>query len=89
MSSPTYFYLFVDILDCYVYFYERQIPSVTDKFVSGLIALINGQIANIGPYNESIVKAKNQFRQILFFIQRKKGDPDSHFGPIAVDQVPP
>ena len=89
MSSPTNFYLFVDILDSYVYFYERKNPSITDKFVSGLIALINGQIANIGPYNESIVKAKNQFRQILFYIQRKKTDPNSHFNSIVFDQVPP
>jgi len=89
MSSPTNFYLFVDILDFYVYFYEKKNPSITDKFVSGLIALINGQITNIGPYNESIIKAKNQFRQILFYIQRKKTDPDSHFNLIVFDQVPP
>lgn len=89
MTSPSDFYLFVDILDRYVYFFEKETPSITDKFVTGLIALINGQITNIGPYDDSIVKAKGQFKQLLCYIQRKQSDPDSHFVPIVVGQAPP
>ncbi|EED89796.1 predicted protein, partial [Thalassiosira pseudonana CCMP1335] len=40
MASSSNIQLFVEILDYYVYYYEIENPAITDKFVSGLIALI-------------------------------------------------
>ena len=73
-SSPANLQLFVDIFDKYVYYFENSNPYITDKFVTGLIALINEHINSIGIHNPVIKGAKDQFIQILKYIEKKKGD---------------
>merc|ERR1711935_1076743 len=60
-TSPTNLQLFVDILDQYIYFYERDNPIITDRFISGLIALIHEHIGNIGAQTATITNTKSQF----------------------------
>jgi hypothetical protein len=80
MASPTNVHFFVDILDRYVFFFEKENPVITHKFISGLVALINEHMENIesmggGSYDSSaIMAAQAQYRQILQHIHRKKAD---------------
>lgn len=75
MSSSSNVQLFVEILDYYVYYYEIDNPSITDKFVSGLIALINEHFESIGVTGStSIAETRAYYEQILDQIKRKKNE---------------
>merc|ERR1719416_293616 len=76
MSSSSNVQLFVEILDYYVYYYEIENPVITDKFVSGLIALINEHFDSIGAVGTSVAISESRayYGQILEHIKRKKAD---------------
>ena len=75
MSSSSNVQLFVEILDYYVYYYEIENPSITDKFVSGLIALINEHFESIGVTGSTtIAETRAYYEQILDQIKRKKNE---------------
>lgn len=78
-SSPINLQLFIDILDTYLYHFEKKNPLITDKFISGLIALINEHISNVGG-NPMVSDAKAHFSLIVRYIGEKKTDP--HFSPV-------
>jgi vacuolar protein sorting-associated protein 35 len=66
-------HLFVEILDYYVYYYEIKNPVITDKFVSGLIALINEHFDSIGVTGlMAISETRVYYTRILSEIKRKK-----------------
>jgi vacuolar protein sorting-associated protein 35 len=79
-SSPVNLQLFIDILDTYLYHFEKLNSIITDKFISGLIALINEHIDNIGG-NPLIFDAKAHFSRIVKHIQEKQ--TDARFSPIV------
>lgn len=83
-SSPSNMYLFVDILDCYLYHFEKLNPKITDRFISGLIALVNEHINTIGD-NQAVADSKFQFVQTVRYIEEKKNDAAtfSRFGKIV------
>lgn len=73
MSSSSNLLLFVEILDYYVYYYEIENPVITDKFVSGLIALINEHFDSIGMTGSaSVSETRVYFRQIVNHIKKKQ-----------------
>jgi len=73
MSSSSNVQLFVEILDYYVYYNEIENPSITDKFVSGLIALINEHFDSIGITGSTVIsETRAYYEQILDQIKRKK-----------------
>merc|ERR1711966_350136 len=72
ISSSLNVQLFVEILDYYVYYYEIGNPSITDKFVSGLIALINEHFDSIGVSAAGVGESRAYYEQILNQIRRKK-----------------
>ena len=85
-SSPSHVQLFVEIFDYYVHYFEIGTPSITDKFVSGLIALINEHFASIGATSSTtIAESRAYFEQILDTIRRRKVDESSkdRFGVIV------
>ena len=81
-SSPGDLQLFVDILDIYLYHFEKSNPIITDKYISGLIALINQHIVDIGLLNPAIVAAKDHFVHIVKYINEKRSR-DVRFSSIA------
>ncbi|GFH48731.1 hypothetical protein CTEN210_05207 [Chaetoceros tenuissimus] len=81
-SSPGDLQLFVDILDIYLYHFEKSNPIITDKYISGLIALINQHIGDIGLLNPAIVAAKDHFVHIVKYINEKRSR-DVRFSSIA------
>lgn len=72
MASSANVALFVEILDHYVFYFERENPVITDKYVSGLIALINEHIDGMRDFSDTSVQAQAHYRQILQHIARKK-----------------
>lgn len=74
-ASPANLQLFVDIFDKYVYFFEKGNPYISDKFITGLVALINEHINSVGTHHPSVTAAKEQFTQIVSYIENKKTDP--------------
>jgi len=72
MTSSSNIRLFVEILDYYVYYYEIGNPAITDKYVSGLIALINEHFGSIAGTSPGIGEARSYYEQILDQIRKKK-----------------
>ncbi len=78
MSSSSNVLLFVEILDYYVYYYEIDNPVITDKFVSGLIALINEHFDSISMTGcAGISETRAYYGQILNQIKRKQMEEGS------------
>lgn len=89
MASSAHVQLFVDILDQYVYFYENECPVITDKFVSGLVALISEHMANIGAAttdSAAIAEARGHFEQTVEYIKQKKTESSTAelFAPVLI-----
>ena len=80
-ASAAYVYLFVDLLDHYVYFFEKGNPLITEKYVSGLAALIKEHLTTLTPMASgdaaAISDAKAQYDEILRYIQRKRDSSDT------------
>lgn len=84
-STPANLQLFVDILDTYPYHFEKQNPMIVDKYISGLIALVNEHINSIGA-NPVIAETKAHFIKIVESIEEKKieGGTSARFGNIVI-----
>lgn len=80
-ASASYVYLFVDLLDHYVYFFEKENPSITEKYVTGLAALIKEHLKTLTPLASgdaaAINDARAHFDEILRYIQRQKESSDA------------
>jgi len=73
-ASSSNIGLFIDILDVYVYYFERENPAITDKFISGLVALINEHLDNSKDFSDAIISAQAHYGQILRHINLMKSD---------------
>lgn len=80
-ASASYVYLFVDLLDHYMHFFEKGNPAITDKYVSGLVALIKEHLTTLTPLGSSgaatINEAKSHFNEILRYIQSQTMSSDA------------
>jgi vacuolar protein sorting-associated protein 35 len=75
-ASPSNVGLFVDLLDHYVFFFEKKNPLITHAYVSGLVALIKEHISNVDSFggDASIVEARNHFQAVVRYIRQKKSE---------------
>ena len=48
MASSQHVNLFVEVLNHYIYFYENGCPTITEKYVSALVAFINDKKGEAG-----------------------------------------
>ena len=83
-------YLFVDLLEHYLYFFDKKCPTISDAYVSGLVALIKEHLGNLGSSgNVSAVvsNSREQFNQIVFAIKekREKEETKEQYSPINVE----
>lgn len=77
-QSSANIQLFVEILDYYVYYYEVGNPAITDKFVSGLIALVNEHLQSVGVTSSAAVaETKAHYGQIVDLIKKKKVETET------------
>ncbi len=71
MANSAHVHLFVDILNHYLYYFELDNPAIQDKYLSGLIALIN---EHIDAMDHSDVRAEVEaiYKNTLTHIAKRK-----------------
>jgi len=65
-------HLFVEILNKYLYFFDRKCPSITVKYLKGLIALIEEHLPTLDTSPTS-QQAKTHYDNTLAHIKLKQG----------------
>jgi vacuolar protein sorting-associated protein 35 len=74
MASSAHVHLFVEILNHYLYYFEANNPAIQDKYLSGLIALINEHIDGMDQ-SDARAEVEATYKNTLAHIARKKADP--------------
>ncbi len=74
MDTTTQVALFVEILNTYVLFYERNCESVTLSYVQKVVGLINGRMANLDE-GEDTAHIRTHFSNTLKYIEQRKSQP--------------
>jgi len=91
-SNPEEIFLFVDLLDHYLFFFDKKCPTIRDAYVTGLVALIKEHIGNLGGsmggLSPVMSKAREQFLQIVHIIKEKKANSETkeQYSSINVDE---
>jgi vacuolar protein sorting-associated protein 35 len=95
-TNPANLRLFVNLLDLYLYFFEKKNPSITSNYITGLVALVKEHVDNLGQFggsidNTPVGEAKAQFFQIVRHIiaLKKREDTADMFSGIDVSSVQP
>jgi len=70
-QSSLHIPLFVEILNHYIYFFEQNCPTITERQLKALVALIPDKIEEAGGTQE---ETQQHFRNTLTYIQRKQQD---------------
>jgi len=85
MDSSMNVHLFVEILNEYLFYFENSCDAVTVQYLSGLIALINTNIANMDTAGSDSENSKiiTHYQNTLNFIQWKT-QSDPRYREIAV-----
>jgi len=68
--------LFVEILNKYLYFFDRGCPSITVKYLKGLIRLIKEHIPNLDGSDPSHQIARTHFQNTLAHVKEKQSGGD-------------
>jgi hypothetical protein len=80
-SDPKNVYLFVDLLEDYLYFFEEGNPVITDAYISGLLALIREHLDSVngllGMEAHAVADAQCQFLAVCDYIKSKKENPQT------------
>lgn len=75
-SDPSKVYLFVDLLEYYVYFYQGDNPVITTAYITGLLALtrehLNSVIGLPGLDTHAVADARSQFSAVCEYIDNNK-----------------
>ena len=87
-ANPSHVKLFVDLLDHYVFFFEKKNPVISHAYITGLVSLIKEHLGNLGD-STGVSEAKAQFVEVVRYIKRKKSEEATAelFGQIQVDNV--
>lgn len=72
MEASANISLFVEILNQYLYYFEKKNEFVTVKYVSGLIALINTNLANLDSSNAQYNVIKTFYQNSINYINWKR-----------------
>jgi vacuolar protein sorting-associated protein 35 len=71
--DPACVTLFVELLEHYLYFFEKKNPLITHAYISGLIALINEHLNSLNAIGND-KEAKAHFIEVIRTIKKKKMD---------------
>ena len=86
-ANPANVGLFVELLEHYIFFFEKKNPVITDAYITGLVALIKEHISSRdGTGNPGVGEAKAHFFEVVQYIKDKKVDPASAelFAPVQI-----
>ena len=70
-ANPVCVTLFVDLLEHYLYFFEKKNPLITCAYITGLIALINEHLNSTNAIGND-KEAKAHFVEVIRYIKKKK-----------------
>ena len=81
-ADVTNLKLFVDLLDVYLYFFEKNNPSITGNYITGLASLIKEHSNSVpmqhgGGAMQVVSDAKNQFLGIVRHIKAMKAKQET------------
>jgi len=81
-ANPSNLGLFVELLDIYLFFFEKKNPSITGNYITGLVALIKEHTKNVpqqqyGGGPSPVAEAKAHFLQTVRHIKAMKQKPES------------
>lgn len=82
-TNPTNAKLFVDLLEHYIFFFEKKNPVITHAYISGLVALIREHLrSQLG----ADVETKAHFLEVLRYLKERKGEESSAalYGPVQL-----
>lgn len=81
--------LFVDLLEHYLYFFEKKCPTISGNYITGLAALIKEHTNNLGHMGGPVASAREHFTQIVRHIKAMKDKPESseQFATIDVSSI--
>lgn len=82
-TNPTNARLFVDLLEHYIFFFEKKNPLITHSYISGLVALIREHLSSqLG----GEVETKANFLEVLRYLKEKKAEESSAalYGPVLL-----
>lgn len=92
-SNPANVQLFVDLLEHYLFFFEKQHPSITGNYITGLVALIKEHTDNLANFGgveaNAVADAKAHFLEIVRHIKamKEKTEFTERFAAIDVNNV--
>ncbi len=69
-------HLFVEILNKYLYFFDRKCPAITVKYLKGLIALVEEHLPQLDNSDKSLL-AKTHYQNTLAHIKMKQALDDA------------
>eukprot|EP00975_Prorocentrum_lima_P015776 3346933-Prorocentrum_lima.AAC.1 len=76
MASSMNVHLFVEILNCYIYYFESDVPDITDTYLSGLIELIKEHLENMEP-GQAKSAVQTHFANTIAHIKHKQQLPET------------
>lgn len=86
-ADVTNLKLFVELLDVYLYFFEKGNPHITGNYITGLAALIKEHSNGIPMHGamQAVTEAKNQFLQIIRYVKAMKAKAETAEKFAAID----
>eukprot|EP00526_Cylindrotheca_closterium_P003190 CAMPEP_0113639908 /NCGR_PEP_ID=MMETSP0017_2-20120614/20942_1 /TAXON_ID=2856 /ORGANISM="Cylindrotheca closterium" /LENGTH=1521 /DNA_ID=CAMNT_0000551157 /DNA_START=182 /DNA_END=4747 /DNA_ORIENTATION=+ /assembly_acc=CAM_ASM_000147 len=82
--------LFVDLLEHYLYFFEKKCPTISGNYITGLAALIKEHTNNLGHImGGPVAAARDHFTQIVRHIKamKDKAESSEQFAAIDVSSI--
>ena len=70
-GNPANAYLFVDLLEIYVRFFECKNPSISPAYITGLVALVKEHTSNLQGDSRSGFDIKTHFSELVKYIEVK------------------
>ena len=81
-------YLFVDLLEHYIFFFEKRNELITHAYITGLVALIKEHIGNLNSFSGDAEATKAQYLAVLRYIKQRKSDAETAelFAPVQIGE---
>uniref|UniRef100_A0A7S3LID7 Vacuolar protein sorting-associated protein 35 n=1 Tax=Amphora coffeiformis TaxID=265554 RepID=A0A7S3LID7_9STRA len=87
-ANPSNVDLFVELLEHYLYLFEKKSPTISAGYITGLVSLIKEHLNNLSG-SPGVLEAKKHFVGIIRDIKRKKSMDGTapHFANVQVDNI--
>ncbi|GKZ00686.1 hypothetical protein MPSEU_001020700 [Mayamaea pseudoterrestris] len=73
-ANPANAFLFIELLETYIFFFEHKNPSISAAYITGLVALVKEHTVNSQDDSRAMAEVKSHFNEVIQFIKMKKED---------------